>query len=972
MKQLTTLFLAIVFSVSMMFAGNPGREEKIQEEKAMKNLFQQGNPEMVNGTSSFTAIVLGTAYTVKYIDYLPSGHVYATAFNASGDYALYSADNGNTWSATKLNATTNGGHCNVAAVNDSVAVVGDYDGKLWRTEDYGKTFTEVYSYSNTDTAWFDGVKFLDGNVGFAVGDADFFGLHVVKTTDAGKTWTRLTNIPDSAKGAARFFAIATYGSIMESFGNNIWIAYYSASTPRRMIAPIIKSTDAGATWTWHEANLTGGTNNYFFRTITFADANNGWGVGRQITSSSTTAFPLHKTTDGGVTWSDSIPLEPGQTMASGKAILVKPIRSSSNLVVVGFGTAGARAWVSSDNGATFTSLKTPFSGDLRAVGYKGTDLANVIVGGTTGLYKKAEGVGVTFQVNMRIQMLASKFNKTTDYVVVRGNFQGWGGETHRLADGNNDSIYTGTFYMAENQSLEYKFVVMPGDKWESSPNRTGNITTSDVTFPVVYFNNDSTPPVIGNNNITFRVKMNIQMREEKFDKTKDSVFVRGDFQGWGGYGNKLTDADGDSIYSATFDVGSGTKIEYKFVIARGGIDRWESVSNRQLTLTGSPQNTPLDWFDSDSVFSGVLRKGNIIYTVDLGPWISLGVFDKAKDTLFVHGAFNGWGHSNYANSWMQAVPGTDFYTLNLATEGIVGEKMNYKFFVLYDLTLPGRSQWKDYFGWELPATVGGGNREIVYEGTNNQEIPIKYYNDVTPAMVIPSGTNVNVTLNMDLRPAIKASTTPFKIGQDTLFFVTNWENWARLQGWVEGRQNNLKYTDPDGDSIYTLSFQIKGPSPAVMQYQTEYIGAPAEGGGFDFGRYRTRYIRKTSGGAWPASYTYPTDVFTVNPPLVVEDPSVLEVKRVDNAIARTYELNQNYPNPFNPATTISYSIPADGFVTLKVFNIIGQEVATVVNENQKAGKYTARFDARSLASGVYMYRIEAGSFVSAKKMILMK
>lgn len=972
MKQLTAFFLAVVFSASLMFAENPGREEKIQEEKAMKNLSEGGTPEIVNGTSSFTAIVLGTAYTVKYIDYLPSGKIYATAYNSSGDYVLFSADDGNTWTATKLNTTTNGGHCNVAAVNDSVAVVGDYDGKLWRTEDYGKTFTEVYSYSTPDTAWFDAVRFLDGNVGFAVGDADFFGLHVVKTTDGGKTWNRLTNIPDSAKGAGRFYAIASYGSAMETFGNNIWIAYYSASSPRRMLAPVIKSTDAGATWTWYEANLTGGTNNYYFRTITFADANNGWGVGRQITTSSTTANPLHRTTDGGVTWSDSIPLEPGQTMASGKAILVKPIRGSSNLVVVGFGTSGARAWVSNDNGTTFTSLKTPFSGNLQSVGYKGTDLSNVIVGGTTGLYKKAEGVGVTFQVNMKIQMLANKFNKASDYVVVRGNFQGWGGDSYKLADGNNDSIYTGTFYIAENQSLEYKFVVMPGDKWESSPNRAASIGTSDVTLPVVYFNNDSIPPVVGNNLITFRVRMNIQMREEKFDKTKDSLFVRGDFQGWGGYGNKLTDPDADSIYTGTFDVGSGTKIQYKFVIARGGVDRWELDPNRELTLTGSPQETPLDWFDRDSVFSGVLRKGNIIFTVDLGPWIQLGIFNKATDTLFVHGAFNGWGHSNYSNSWMQAVPGTDFYTLNLPTEGIVGEKMNYKFFVLYDLTQPGRSEWKDYFGWELPATVGGGNRELVFEGTTNQEIPIKYYNDVTPEMVIPSGTNINVTLNMDLRPAIKAATTPFKIGVDTLYFVTNWENWARLQGWKEGRQSQLKYTDPDGDSIYTLSFQIKGPSPAVLEYQTEYTGGTAEGGGFDFGRYRTRYIRKTSSGGWPASYTFPTDVFTQNPPLVVEPPSMLEVRRDQHAVVKNYELFQNYPNPFNPSTSISYSIPADGFVTLKIFNVIGQEVATVVNEQQKAGKYTARFDARQLSSGVYFYKIEAGTFTAVKKMMLLK
>ena len=85
-----------------------------------------------------------------------------------------------------------------------------------------------------------------------------------------------------------------------------------------------------------------------------------------------------------------------------------------------------------------------------------------------------------------------------------------------------------------------------------------------------------------------------------------------------------------------------------------------------------------------------------------------------------------------------------------------------------------------------------------------------------------------------------------------------------------------------------------------------------------------------------------------------------------------YALKQNYPNPFNPNTVISYQIPQSSHVTLKVYNVLGQEVAVLVNENQQAGVYNYNFRAGSLASGVYIYQITAGNFVATKKLTLLK
>ena len=85
-----------------------------------------------------------------------------------------------------------------------------------------------------------------------------------------------------------------------------------------------------------------------------------------------------------------------------------------------------------------------------------------------------------------------------------------------------------------------------------------------------------------------------------------------------------------------------------------------------------------------------------------------------------------------------------------------------------------------------------------------------------------------------------------------------------------------------------------------------------------------------------------------------------------------FSLSQNYPNPFNPTTMIEYSIPQNSFVTLKVYNVLGQEVASLVNQEQKASNYAVNFDASRLASGMYFYKIQAGSYSLTKKMLLLK
>jgi hypothetical protein len=100
--------------------------------------------------------------------------------------------------------------------------------------------------------------------------------------------------------------------------------------------------------------------------------------------------------------------------------------------------------------------------------------------------------------------------------------------------------------------------------------------------------------------------------------------------------------------------------------------------------------------------------------------------------------------------------------------------------------------------------------------------------------------------------------------------------------------------------------------------------------------------------------------------------AITSTKEPDTPQPETYSLSQNYPNPFNPSTEISYSIPRSGMVSLKVYNMLGQEVAALVNREQSAGNYTVDFNATGLASGVYVYRLQAGDVALSRRMVLLK
>jgi hypothetical protein len=138
--------------------------------------------------------------------------------------------------------------------------------------------------------------------------------------------------------------------------------------------------------------------------------------------------------------------------------------------------------------------------------------------------------------------------------------------------------------------------------------------------------------------------------------------------------------------------------------------------------------------------------------------------------------------------------------------------------------------------------------------------------------------------------------------------------------------------------------------------------------GVDLTAASSAFVQVTdpSGDVTPSYYAY-IDVLKVTPNIITSVDDITQ-----NTIPTSFSLNQNYPNPFNPSTTIAFDIPSQSFVSLRIYNILGQEVAALVDEVRPAGKYHERWNADNIASGIYFYNIRAGSFTQTRKMLLVK
>jgi hypothetical protein len=166
-------------------------------------------------------------------------------------------------------------------------------------------------------------------------------------------------------------------------------------------------------------------------------------------------------------------------------------------------------------------------------------------------------------------------------------------------------------------------------------------------------------------------------------------------------------------------------------------------------------------------------------------------------------------------------------------------------------------------------------------------------------------------------------------------------------------QGHLVLTDPDNDgdvdgATLDAPERVTLVGPAAGQWTMTVIGSTVWGNSADFVVFSDLFAHPQG------------------------ESNMAKAVPVSDGKQAVFALGQNSPNPFNPSTVISYSLQSDVHVKLAVYNTLGQQIATLVNEDQSAGQHRAVFENPGLASGVYIYRIEAGSFRDTKKFVLLK
>lgn len=600
-----------------------------------------------------------------------------------------------------------------------------------------------------------------------------------------------------------------------------------------------------------------------------------------------------------------------------------------------------------------------------------------------------DSVNVTFNVNMKVAILKGDFNPTTQQVTIPGGFNNWLNEppansTKTMTDeAPVDSTYTKVIRIAKATNYEYKFNIGLGwDGKDEASNRAIKVWNADSA--VTYWFKNEAMPSGDSANVTFKVNMKLPMKENaNFAGTK-KVYVAGSFTDWGTGAFEMTDANADSIYLVTAKVPSAQLLQFKFVhsstTAANGT--WESVDNRKHWVIDGPDTVSKNWNDMDPDVT--LASGNVLFTVNMAVLQELGLYSDTKDSLRVRGQFNGWSDDPAKpEQWRmsQDVLNPNLWSLNVPfVMTAVNSAYKYKFYYDLDTTGARLTKWTDFY--ERPSDQGGGNREFTYLGQANQELAASYYDNVHPDWVIKDGKNLQVKFSVDMRDAAKSSAGTFFIpATDKVYWICESPLYVITQGWVDSdTMKVLEMTDANADSVYEATLTVAEPSINMFQYRYAFK-TPAYAwtnetdtgpGGKD--GYRVRYVGQSAARTFPVNpWTMPRDVWKDGAkPQEVSPEQSLTLVPEEGLVATTYELGQNYPNPFNPTTNIRFTVSAKELVTLKVFNILGQEVATLVNEDLIAGVYTAKFDASNLVSGVYFYRLAAGNFTEVKRMVFLK
>jgi len=491
-------------------------------------------------------------------------------------------------------------------------------------------------------------------------------------------------------------------------------------------------------------------------------------------------------------------------------------------------------------------------------------------------------------------------------------------------------------------------------------------------------------------NVTFQVDMSVQVIEGNFIIGSSSVLVRGDFQvdagdslgNWQGNFFQLTDADGDSIYTGTFPIPSsftGTTYNFKYVISTPGQnDIWESIPDRQFTLNPPAVIIPVTYFINDPppILSQVTNTLN--FTADISGILGVGLggaFDPSQDSLLVMGLdWNNLGKNVVGNRRMINTDpfNTGIYKTTLtvtsgsAAPNGVGDSTKWKFTAYPDSRFANG-------GWET-----GSDRWHYYVADGSViDLPFTVPR-IWPKFGVstnPIDFTLNVRFGWDVRNRYNGEPIPV----DSIDYVVVLGSALWLGGYISparcwcpddtanGLLKVLTRTSATIWSYHTIVDSGNLLGPIDLKFGVMYPGADTVNCGiafldneFPFDTYHTFLL--TGSMQTVLFYFWFGEIY----------PPPYNVEQINNLIPDRFILEQNYPNPFNPSTKIRYSITEYSSISLKVFNLLGEEIVTLFNGEQSAGVYEATFNASNLSSGIYFYTLKTNNSSFTKKMLLVR
>lgn len=552
---------------------------------------------------------------------------------------------------------------------------------------------------------------------------------------------------------------------------------------------------------------------------------------------------------------------------------------------------------------------------------------------------KEDTVGIYFRVNLAGVIQDGDFDHDADggSVGLRGAdpYLDWG-VTHVLERDGDTDFYSGVLYAnvdtiaAVGGGFEYKYVFGTGDavSWEDGDNKQGMFAASDTTTHWTYFNgNAPTDAERVATEIRFAVNVDVLESIGLFDfGVGDEVSVPGGYNGW------------DNTAVATFNP---------------SLFRYELLYDR--------------------VANPVVVGSDIVYKY-----------------------FIRWDESRFDSD-------SDNYIADLESD----------------------------LGWEEPGITGGADRVYtVTDQADRQDVfpadpGYHFYNGISGAGYIDQSLvdgepeSLPVTFRVDMTNAlavgdeISDAEDVFDPSEHELFILFEEQILAFTQdiptgqGAFEGLSadsdednaflDKVRFSPVDGeDNIYELTLDLQFPTVNSFGFRLAW-GQPlvgegtlaSNGGGFSFGRRYYQFIEPLEvndvGGfpvsSWPSEYVFNTLEFkggenTGGSNLTVEDApdygQDTSIRSDESTRPESVSLKQNYPNPFNPTTNIAFTLTDAQDVTLTVYNVLGQRVATLVNTQLNAGTHTFTFDASRLSSGMYIYRLNTGNTMLQKQMMLIK